>query len=223
MSAGEDITEEAVQTEGHLLPKMDASTQCSQPNYFSVHSISFDDESIKFYTGLESFSRFMFVFQSLGQAVDQLNYYCGTKPNLPVIDQFFCTLVKLRQHKTNFQLSKMFSIAEKSVTNIFVTWINFLDVEFADICWWISSDLVQFFSPSDFFDKFPTTRVIVDGTECPVQKPKDPVAQQASFSTYKNRNTVKVLVGASLVGWLPTCLKHTADLPVTARYVNDHI
>ena len=91
----------------------------------------------------------------------------------------------------------MFSIAEKSVTNIFVTWINFLDVEFADICWWISSDLVQFFSPSDFFDKFPTTTVIVDGIECPVQKPKDPVAQQASFSTYKNRNTVKVLVGAS--------------------------
>ena len=91
----------------------------------------------------------------------------------------------------------MFSIAEKSVTNIFVTWINFLDVEFADICWWISSDFVQFFSPSDFFDKFPTTRVIVDGTECPVQKPKDPVAQQASFSTYKNRNTAKVLVGAS--------------------------
>ena len=72
MSAGEDITEEAVQTEGHPLPKMDASTQCSQPNYFSFHSISFDDESIKFYTGLESFSRFMFVFQSLGQAVDQL-------------------------------------------------------------------------------------------------------------------------------------------------------
>ena len=88
MSAGEDITEEAVQTEGHPLPKMDASTQGSQPNYFSVHSISFDDERIQFYTGLESFSRFMFVFQSLGQAVDQLNYYYGRSQTSQLLISF---------------------------------------------------------------------------------------------------------------------------------------
>ena len=54
-----------------------------------------------------------------------------------------------------------------------------------------------FFSPSDFFEKFPKTRVIVDGTECPIQRPKQPIAQQASWSTYKNKNTMKVLVGCT--------------------------
>lgn len=50
------------------------------------------------------------------------------------------------------------------------------------------------FSPSDFILKFPSTRLIVDGTEIPVQKHKHPVAQR---STYKYSNTVKVLVGCS--------------------------
>ena len=36
-----------------------------------------------------------------------------------------------------------------------------------------------------FFDKFPDTRVILDGTECPVKQPTQPVTQQATFSSYK--------------------------------------
>lgn len=38
--------------------------------------------------------------------------------------------------------------------------------------------------------------VIIDGTERPIKKSKNPKLQQAIFSTYKNRITVKVLVGA---------------------------
>jgi len=107
------------------------------------------------------------------------------------------TLNKLRQHKTNFELSRMFGIAEGTVTNIFVTWINFMACQWGEIDWWPTGDLVKFYSPTDFKQKFPSTRVIVDGTECPIKKPKEPLAQQASFSTYKNTNTVKVLVGVS--------------------------
>jgi len=62
---------------------------------------------------------------------------------------------------------------------------------------WPSKDLVKYFSPSDFKAKFPTTTVIVDGTKCHVKKPKAPRAQQATFSPYQNRNTVKLLVGST--------------------------
>ena len=58
---------------------------------------------------------------------------------------------------------------------------------------WPSRYLVRYFKA-----KFPTTRVIIYGTECPVEKPKAPRAQQSSSSTYKNKNTVKTLVVASL-------------------------
>ena len=45
--------------------------------------------------------------------------------------------------------------------------------------------------------KFQTTWIIVDGTECPIKQPKAP---RATFSSYKNRNTVKILVGSTPAG-----------------------
>lgn len=61
---------------------------------------------------------------------------------------------------------------------------------------WPDRDFVIFFAPRDFYTKFPTTSVIIDGTEIAVKKPKPPIAQQLTFSTY-NRNNVKVLVGST--------------------------
>jgi len=37
----------------------------------------------------------------------------------------------------------------------------------------------------------------VDGTEIPIQKPSNPMSQRATFSSYKNRNTAKVIVGST--------------------------
>lgn len=51
--------------------------------------------------------------------------------------------------------------------------------------------------PSDFKLKFPNTRIIIDGTEYPIKKPQAPRAQQSTYSTYKNRNTIKILVGST--------------------------
>lgn len=176
---------------------IDAATQSDHPRLYTAKHFALDDEGIHFYTGLEHYGKFRFVLDTLGPAAYDLIYYRGVVPSLDIEDQFFLTLIKLRQHKVNFELSRMFNILEASVANIFITWINFMAVQWAEIDWWPSRDLVQYFSPSDFKSKFPTTRLIVDGTECPMKKPKAPVAQQATFSTYKNRNTVKVLVGAS--------------------------
>lgn len=116
---------------------------------------------------------------------------------MSVENQFFLTLIKLRRHKTNFELSRLFNISETSVINIWVTWINFMSRQWREIQIWPSQDIVRYFSPQDFRAKFPKTRVIIDGTECPVKKPRSPVAQQSTFSTYKNRNTIKILVGST--------------------------
>lgn len=51
--------------------------------------------------------------------------------------------------------------------------------------------------PTDFADKYPKTRIILDATEVPVQKPEDPVCQSATWSSYKNQNTLKTMVGIS--------------------------
>lgn len=157
----------------------------------------FDNDGLHFFTGLETYSKFVFVLSTLGPAAHELQYFYGTAPNVSIEDQFFITCIKLRLHKTNFELSRLFHISERAVTNTFVTWVNFMAVQWSEVDWWPSPDVVHFYSPQDFASKYPTTRCIIDGTECPIAKPKNPLAQQATFSHYKNRNTVKVLVGCS--------------------------
>ena len=99
------------------------------------------------------------------------------------------TLIKLRTHKTNFELSLMFKICDSEVYNVFITWIKFMAL---GINIWPEREIVTFYSPSNFKHKFPKTRTIFDGTECPIQKAKA-LRAQVTYSTYKN--TTKVLIG----------------------------
>ncbi|KAK3883415.1 hypothetical protein Pcinc_012249 [Petrolisthes cinctipes] len=134
----------------------------------------------------------------LHQSIDACDLGAEVEVSKPKVEyQFLLVLMKLRQRKCNYELALMFGIEEKAVYNIFVTWVRFMALQWREIDLWPSKDLVQFYSPEDFFDKFPDTRVVLDGTECPVKQPKQPVTQQATFSRYKNRNTVKVVVGST--------------------------
>ena len=42
---------------------------------------------------------------------------------------------------------------------------------------------------------YPNTRCIIDCTECKIQKPNLPSSQKATYSSYKQTNTLKLLVG----------------------------
>ncbi len=189
-----DAVSETSSTE---LQFVDAGSQCNFSS-FCIEKFEFDAPAIHFYTGLENFDRLLVVFNSLGPAVNYLKHHGGRQIELlSPINQLFLTLIKLRCNKTSFELSRLFEISETSVENIFITWINFMYHQWSEISIWPSRDLVRYYMPSDFKQKFLNTRVIFDATECPVKKPKTPRAQQSTFSTYKNRNTVKILVGAS--------------------------
>lgn len=54
--------------------------------------------------------------------------------------------------------------------------------------------------PVKFKQFYPDCRVIIDCTEIEIQKPFNPNEQQATFSFYKNTNTLKALVGISPSG-----------------------
>lgn len=172
-------------------------TQTSTWPSLCVEKFIYDPPGIMFYTGLQTYEIFIFVLATLGNAVYELNYLYYRSEQLSVENQLFLTLIKIRQHKTNFELSRLFNISETAVVNIWVTWVNFMAKQWREVNMFPDRDIVRFFSPLGFKAKFPSTRIIIDGTECPVMKPKSPIAQQATFSTYKNRNTIKLLVGAT--------------------------
>ena len=51
--------------------------------------------------------------------------------------------------------------------------------------------------PQSFKNTYPQTRVIIDCTELFIETPSQPRTQSATFSTYKNHNTGKGLIGIS--------------------------
>ena len=71
----------------------------------------------------------------LGSAAHELTYYHGINPSLSIGNMFFATLVKLRQHNTNFEMSRMFETSEANLTNIFVTWVNFMACQWGERNW----------------------------------------------------------------------------------------
>lgn len=202
--------------------KFNRKVQTESP-FFSVLNFEFDKKGLHFYTGLETFEKFRFVFETLGPASFNLTYYKNLKPpeKITEIDQFFLTLIYLRSHKTWYELGVMFKITEKQAHNIAVTWIKFMNLQWRRVDIWPPKELVNFHIPKDFYNKYPGTRVIIDGTEIPMSKPNLPLAQQSTFSKYKHKNTAKLLVGASpggLVSYVsPTFGGSTSDRQIVER------
>ena len=56
--------------------------------------------------------------------------------------------------------------------------------------------------PEVFLEKYLTTRIIIDVTEFAIAKLVNPDVQSATWSSYKNRNTLKILVGCTPNGAL---------------------
>ena len=191
-------TEPIPDPENARAPPMSIACQTDCPRgLVTIEHIQDNDIQMAMMTGLENYRKFSYVLQSLGPAAYRLQYRWSQSEVLTVENQFLLTLMKLRRHYSNKELSMFFAVSEKTVSNVFCTWINFMYFQWRELDIWPSKDLVAYFSPMDFNKKFPKTRIIVDATEIPINKPKAPEAQQKTWSSYKNQNTLKVLVGCT--------------------------
>jgi len=166
--------------------------------FLTFNRLSKDKSLLHYYTGLENADKLFAVFSSLGAAAYNLTYYRTVSTNgISPLNQFILMLAKLRQDLDYLPLSHLCGVSKFTAQNIFITWVNFCSRQWGDINTWTSQDLTHYYAPVDFKLKFPTTRVIVDGTEIPIKKTANPISQRATFSTYKNRNTVKVVIGST--------------------------
>ena len=167
------------------------SRQTPHWNRLDINDLMMKPKLLQYYTGLNCTEHFHYVLDTLGPAAYHLNYRWRTPQTLNVTNQFLLTLIKLRLHTPNIELGFLFNISEFSVSNIVVTWINFMSIQWSNMNMWPTRDIVHFYMPEEFKENYPHTRVIIDGIEAPIKKPGKPVAQQVTYSSYKNRNTLK--------------------------------
>jgi DDE superfamily endonuclease/Helix-turn-helix of DDE superfamily endonuclease len=199
----EHITTTATQTDLVTASTSVQTDMTSTKAALSFEQLSGNSKLLHYYTGLEVADKLLAVFATLGPVVNNLSYYrTGSVVNISPINQFILMLAKLRQDLDYLPLSHLCGVSEFTAQNIFTTWVNLCARQWSEINLWPNGDLIKYFCPEDFKLKFPSTRVIIDGTEIPIKKPANPVSQRATFSSYKNRNTVKVVVGSTPGGMI---------------------
>ena len=151
----------------------------------------------------------MACYNYLGPSVNCLEYWRSKRTSntekraggrcrsLPPLEEFFLVLVRLRLGLFERDLAEHFGVSTSTVSRIFITWINFLYIRFKEINLWLPKPLVQSFMPHVFKELYPSTRVIIDATEIFIETPSLPELQQITYSSYKNHNTYKCLIGIS--------------------------
>ena len=90
-----------------------------------------------------------------------------------------------------------FNVDRTVVGKILNTWINFMYYELGEFDWWLPRKVIDEHFPKGFKNMFPTTRLTLDATEVPIQRPQNCDAQRMTFSTYTHRNTAKPMIGVT--------------------------
>ena len=181
---------------------------------FGVHWIEESDEKCRFFTGLPTRTVFHSLLLHLEPKAVKLTAWRGdgtsdpkeSKPGprmaqqLTVANQFFATLVRLRHGVCGGFVAALMHLPDSTFSRMYATWILFLSRELSLLFPFPSQQLVDKFMPQCFKAKFPKTRIIIDCLEIQMERPTSLLHQSTAYSSYKSRNTLKVLVGVSPAG-----------------------
>ena len=191
--------------------------QCNQlqSRHFFMDRFCHDPISIQFYTGFKDYSTLKAVFLALqptaltmvrwsqvqrNRNTNSLNGDVFRNESLPLIDQFFMFLCRVRQGFYEQDLAVRFNVSQSTVSRILLTWTNYLYFMLGSLPIWCSREVVDKEMPQCFKANYPKTRVILDCTEINVQTPSSKVLNSETYSHYKGHTTFKSLVGISPFG-----------------------
>ena len=187
------------------LERTKIALQKSQLHYTNLQA---DPKLMLFYTGLNP-DAFSLLCSQLGNTCSDMAFTTpvpagflgqdrrGRPRTLCFEDELLLCLVNLRHDFPESDLAMRFGVDQSTVSRIFSCYIRCMYFSMKEVDIWPSRALVQRFLPDVFKEKYPHTRVIIDATEFPIEKPANPDVQAATWSNYKNKNTLKLLVGVT--------------------------
>jgi hypothetical protein len=183
---------------------------------FSLERFTSDPHLINFYTGFKDYKTLKSLFIALqpnaetmirwtqmqrhSSNIDNIRLNAIRNEALPLIDQFFMFLCRVRQGFPEQDLSVRFNISQSSVSRILITWSNYLYSMLGSLRLWPSRSVVDRNMPQCFKETYPHVRVILDCTEIKVQTPSSKVLNSEMYSNYKSHTTFKSLIGITPCG-----------------------
>ena len=207
----EETKERYIQLEAKYDNDMKEMKQC----LFRLERFLSSDTDFRFYTGFPDYTTFKAFFNYLSPECCHLNYHGsataqivsdvqkkhGKARSLSPEEELFMVLSRLRCGFLGQDLAHRYAMSPAHISRIWTTWITFLHQRLRFLPIWPSREFVDYNMPICFKDSFPKTRVIIDCTEFFIEMPSSYRSQSVTFSSYKNHNTAKGLLGISPSGY----------------------
>lgn len=162
---------------------------------FGIGMLEGDDTKTKFYTGLPTWSMFVYVFTFVSRDTPSRGNQA-----LSLEDQFLLVLVKLRLNLLLEDLAQRFQVSATTVSSVLVKWIDILYVRLHFLIAWPQREIVRENMPPVFRQTYPHCVCIIDCSEVFIETPTSFTARSATYSNYKKHNTVKFLIGITPSG-----------------------
>ena len=186
-------------------------------NQFGITKFMGEDSDINFYTGFPNYQTLLacYSFLNPGGNGENIVYITsannesefpafptneinqGNKPSRrrKLSTLFFILLIRMRLGLFELDLAHRLRVHVSRIKRICISWINFLYLKFGHLNTWPDKETIDKAMPQSFKDKYPKTRVIIDGTEIKYQTPSSLVLHNETFSTYKSHTTFTGLIG----------------------------
>lgn len=185
--------------------------QATLPSNTLYQRLCISDSQIRFYTKFPSLAVFNIFWESITPSASRLVYWskaqraadaiCPEEPSpprtLPLIDEFLIYSVRVAVGMKEQAIADMFHVSISTVSRAIITWANYLFTMFTALKLWIDREKIRSSMPLNFQKFNPQVRVILDCTEVTVECASSLVLQSETFSHYKNRNTIKGLIGVA--------------------------
>ncbi|XP_070552185.1 uncharacterized protein [Ptychodera flava] len=191
----------------------DTKLELYEFNRFLLRKFAGSDEEIQFWTGFYSYNALLYFFSTFIEPHSaNLKYWgtdnstgdkeikCGPKRQLQPSDEFFLTLVKLKQGSANEDLAERFGLSDSTVSRIWLTYLKLMRQVLEKLPKWLSSRKHKKYMAESFRTLYSSVVTILDCTEFEVERASDFEVQAAMYSDYKSRCTAKALVGLSPSG-----------------------
>ncbi|CAH1230754.1 THAP2 [Branchiostoma lanceolatum] len=181
---------------------------------FNVQRFSADPDTLRFYTGFQSYNLLYATYKSLEPTANSMITWAQMQrgasaesmrnitkhERLCCIDQFFLFLCYCKCGLFEKDLSIRFNVSVPTVSRIIITWANYLYHILGSLPIWPTRAQVNEHMPECFTSMYPQTRVILDCTELRCQTPSSLYVNSQMYSHYKSHTTFKGLIGITPSG-----------------------
>ena len=140
---------------------------------------------------------FTYYFSDLNSSSENQKKSSAGRPRAVGLQEaMFITLVRLRRGMAERTLAHLYGISQSTISTTIITFVNFLFIQLGSLNIFPTKQIISDNMASCFKSLYPET-IILDGTEITIATSSSLAKQSMSFSSYKQRNTLKGLIGIS--------------------------